>query len=132
MSSCRRLRRSLADPLRKTDRPNTAPESPKCECAAERQANSASPVHGAPDSHRERSDVLQRDTNHLGLPPAACEFQRRRDCYHVASKQYRVDLRFPHVLPNNTSPLMRRFCQSKRTTILKPSRLPLRITLARG
>src|SRR5262245_28639836 len=38
--------------LGKTGRPNTALEAPKCECAAERQANSASRVHDALDSHR--------------------------------------------------------------------------------
>jgi len=49
--------------LWKTDRPNTALEAPKCECAAEQQANSASRVHDALDSHRKLCDVLQRDIN---------------------------------------------------------------------
>src|SRR5215475_16169226 len=49
--------------LWKAGRPNTALEAPKCECAAERKANSASRVHDALDSHRKLCNVLQRDIN---------------------------------------------------------------------
>ena len=49
--------------LWKTGRPNTGLEAPKCECAAEQQANSASRVHDALDSHRKLGNVLQRDIN---------------------------------------------------------------------
>jgi hypothetical protein len=50
------------------DSPNTALDAPKCECAAERQANSASPAHDAQDSHRKSCDDVISDVLPFSRP----------------------------------------------------------------